>query len=59
MTDFGEAVFCRRNSRESNFDPLRIRCSIYRIRKELTYKFQGRHYRLTDVHGDVIHEVLA
>ena len=26
---------------------------------QLTYKFQGRHYRLTDVHGDVIHEILA
>ncbi|MBC9867302.1 MAG: DUF1501 domain-containing protein [Opitutae bacterium] len=26
---------------------------------QLTYKFQGRHYRLTDVHGDVIHETLA
>lgn len=26
---------------------------------QLTYKFQGRHYRLTDVHGNVIHEILA
>ena len=26
---------------------------------QLTYKFQGRHYRMTDVHGDVIHEILA
>jgi hypothetical protein len=25
----------------------------------LTYKFQGRHYRLTDVHGRVVREVLA
>lgn len=25
----------------------------------LTYRFQGRHYRLTDVHGSVIHPVLA
>jgi hypothetical protein len=25
----------------------------------LTYKFQGRHYRLTDVHGRVVKEVLA
>ncbi|MBI1918060.1 MAG: DUF1501 domain-containing protein [Planctomycetes bacterium] len=25
----------------------------------LTYKFQGRHYRLTDVHGNVVKEVLA
>jgi hypothetical protein len=25
----------------------------------LTYKFQGRHYRLTDVHGRVVRELLA
>ena len=25
----------------------------------LTYKFQGRHYRLTDVHGKVVKDVLA
>ena len=27
--------------------------------EKLTYKFQGRHYRLTDVHGDVVKAVLA
>ena len=27
--------------------------------KRLTFKFQGRHYRLTDVHGNVVKEVLA
>ncbi len=27
--------------------------------ERLTYKFQGRHYRLTDVHGHVVKEVLA
>lgn len=26
---------------------------------KLTYKFQGRHYRLTDVHGSVVKELLA
>jgi len=26
---------------------------------KLTYKFQGRHYRLTDVHGNVMREILA
>jgi hypothetical protein len=26
---------------------------------KLTYRFQGRDYRLTDVHGNVIKEVLA
>jgi hypothetical protein len=26
---------------------------------KLTFKFQGRHYRLTDVHGKVIREILA
>ena len=25
----------------------------------LTFKFQGRHYRLTDVHGKVVREVLT
>ena len=27
--------------------------------KRLTYKFQGRHFRLTDVHGDVVKKLLA
>jgi len=27
--------------------------------ERLTFKFQGRHYRLTDVHGSVIKELLA
>jgi hypothetical protein len=27
--------------------------------ERLTYKHQGRRYRLTDVHGEVIKEVLA
>jgi hypothetical protein len=27
--------------------------------KQLTYRHQGRDYRLTDVHGNVIPEVLA
>jgi hypothetical protein len=25
----------------------------------LTYKFQGRHFRLTDVHGRVVKELLS
>ena len=27
--------------------------------KQLTYRFQGRDYRLTDVHGKVIHNILS
>lgn len=27
--------------------------------KRLTYRFQGRDYRLTDVHGEVVREILA
>jgi hypothetical protein len=27
--------------------------------KRLTYKFQGRHFRLTDVHGEVVTKILA
>jgi hypothetical protein len=26
---------------------------------KLTYRFQGRDYRLTDVHGKVVNDVLA
>jgi hypothetical protein len=27
--------------------------------KKLTYKYQGRHFRLTDVSGDVVKKILA
>ncbi len=27
--------------------------------KRLTYKFQGRHFRLTDVHGEIVKKVLS
>jgi hypothetical protein len=27
--------------------------------ERLTFKFQGRRYRLTDVHGEVVKEILA
>jgi arylsulfatase A-like enzyme len=27
--------------------------------KKLTYKFQGRHFRLTDVHGELVDRVLT
>jgi hypothetical protein len=27
--------------------------------EKLTYRFQGRDYRLTDVHGKVMHDILA
>ena len=27
--------------------------------KRLTYKYQGRHFRLTDVHGEVLNRILA
>jgi hypothetical protein len=27
--------------------------------KRLTFKFQGRHYRLTDVHGEVVRPIVA
>ena len=27
--------------------------------ERLTFKFQGRHYRLTDIHGDVVKDLLA
>ena len=27
--------------------------------KKLTYKFQGRNFRLTDIHGELIRKILA
>ena len=27
--------------------------------ERLTYRFQGRYYRLTDVHGNIVHDILA
>ncbi|MCR9211472.1 MAG: DUF1501 domain-containing protein, partial [bacterium] len=27
--------------------------------KQLTYRFQGRDYRLTDVHGELVHDILG
>jgi hypothetical protein len=27
--------------------------------ERLTYQFQGRHYRLTDVHGQLVKAILA
>jgi hypothetical protein len=27
--------------------------------ERLTYRFQGRYFRLTDVHGNVVREILA
>jgi len=27
--------------------------------KQLTYRYSGRDFRLTDVHGQVIHDILA
>ena len=27
--------------------------------EKLTYKHQGRHYRLTDVHGHIVHDIMA
>ena len=27
--------------------------------ERLTYRFQGRYYRLTDVHGHVVKQILA
>ena len=27
--------------------------------EKLTYRYQGRHFRLTDVHGNVVHDLLT
>ena len=36
-----------------------LECSLRGALKKLTYKYQGRHFRLTDVHGHVMHDLLA
>lgn len=42
----------------SNVKPLSgtYRCHDHEM---LTYKFQGRHFRLADVHGHVVKDILA
>ena len=27
--------------------------------EQMTFKYQGRHFRLTDVHGNLVHDILA
>ena len=27
--------------------------------QQLTYRYQGRDFRLTDVHGNVVHDIIA
>lgn len=55
---------------DASFDIVRDPVSVYDLHatmlhclgvdhERLTYKFQGRHYRLTDVHGTVIKDLLA
>ena len=33
--------------------------SLRRSLKKLTYRYQGRYFRMTDVHGHVMHDLLA
>ena len=42
-------------------DPARDDISIFPgiDRKKLTYRYSGRGFRLTDVHGRVIHDIIA
>ena len=55
---------------EASFDIVRDPVSVYDLHatmlhclgvdhERLTYKYQGRHYRLTDVHGSVVEDLLA
>ncbi len=55
---------------ELGFNPVEDRCHVHDIHatilhllgihhEKLTFKFQGRDFRLTDVHGDIIHKLLA
>jgi len=55
---------------ELGFNPAEDRCHVHDIHatilhllgiehEKLTFKFQGRDFRLTDVHGEVIHKMLV
>ena len=55
---------------ELGFNPASDRCHVHDIHatilhllgiehEKLTFKFQGRDFRLTDVHGELIHKMLA
>ena len=55
---------------ELGFNPAADRCHVHDIHatilhllgiehEKLTFKFQGRDFRLTDVHGELIHKMLA
>ncbi len=55
---------------ELGFNPTSDRCHVHDIHatilhllgiehEKLTFKFQGRDFRLTDVHGELIHKMLA
>jgi hypothetical protein len=55
---------------ELGFNPVEDRCHVHDIHAtilhllglehtKLTFRFQGRDFRLTDVHGNVIHKMLA
>jgi hypothetical protein len=55
---------------ELGFSPVEDRCHVHDIHAttlrllglehtQLTFRFQGRDFRLTDVHGDIIHKMLS
>jgi hypothetical protein len=55
---------------ELGFSPLEDRCHVHDLHAtilhllglehtQLTFRFQGRDFRLTDVHGEIIHKLLA
>ena len=55
---------------ELGFNPAEDRCHVHDLHatilhllgiehEKLTFKFQGRDFRLTDVHGEIIHKMLA
>jgi hypothetical protein len=65
-----KAGYCHGASDEFGFNAVENRVHVHDFQatvmhllgidhERLTFKFQGRHYRLTDVHGKVIPEVLA
>ena len=60
---FGETDEIGYSSVSGRVSPFDIQATILHLlgfdHEKLTYPFQGRSFRLTDVHGNVIHDILA
>jgi hypothetical protein len=55
----GEAASCPPSTRAWNSAAAAILKVLGFDHTKLTFKFQGRNFRLTDVHGNVVEKMLA